>query len=113
MEPLTPRFTDRDADAALAEINALLRRAFAAPDPYHGPGHTLHVEATVVDLCAQPDVAVSPVECFTLRAAALLHDTGYGAYTPNWSQDRREHVAAGLIYAARELPRVTIFAARP
>ncbi len=106
-----PSLTDHEA--ALAEIGALLRGAFTAPDAYHGVAHALGVEATVAALCAEPDVALTADERFVVRAAALLHDIGYASYQPGWSQDRREHIAAGLTFAARALPELPIFAHQP
>ncbi len=102
-----------DLDAALAELGALLRGAFVSADPYHGVAHALGVEATVVALCAEPDVTLTADERFVVRAAALLHDVGYASYEPSWSQDRREHIAAGLTFAARALPELSLFAHQP
>lgn len=103
-------FTDVYVAPTLLYLQGLVRKAFGNNDPHHGLGHALAVERNVFMLCDQPEVQVSNVEKLVLRSAALLHDIGYAAYEPNWSNDRREHVAIGLDLVFSQLRNTPIFA---
>jgi hypothetical protein len=100
-------------DAVLAAVTAYLTDAFSAEDDYHGIAHAHDVEADVRQIAAEPDIALDSSELFVLRVAALLHDVGYADHQPDWSQDRREHIAASMSHAAALLPTLPIFSQHP
>lgn len=100
-------------DAVLVAVDARLVAAFPTPDTYHGVAHAHDVAASVRRIGAAPEIALTPDELFVVECAALLHDIGYAALTPDWSQDRREHVAASLAAAAALLPTLPVFADDP
>lgn len=114
LDPSTdPQYTEIRVAPALLHVQSLVRQAFKGDDPYHGVEHAMDVEKNVFLICEQPDIEVSNIEKFLLRAAALLHDIGYSAYQPTWSRDRREHVEAGIRLVTRLLKDAPIFRAEP
>lgn len=113
-----------DQQVPLPAITALLQRvrtwvetafarAGAADDPYHGAAHAREVERRAVAIDDQFANHVCRAERLALRLAALLHDVGYAAYLPEWSRDRREHVAASLAFAMSKLPNEPLLARNP
>jgi hypothetical protein len=106
-----------DTDAKIQPILQLVRKwvndAFAQVDNYHGSKHVQKVEENVIFICDHLDIQVSNVEKLLLCTAALLHDVGFAAYSPSWSQDRREHVNASLDFTMDNLTKVPIFSLNP
>jgi hypothetical protein len=106
-------FTDVYVAPTLLYLQGLVRKAFGNTDPYHGLGHALDVEKNIFALCEQRDLQVGNVDKLVLRAAALMHDIGYAAYEPHWSNDRREHIQVGLDFVFSQLRNTPIFAEFP
>jgi len=82
-------------------------------DHHHGLAHAHNVEKNVISICTYIYPQVSKAEKLVLRIAALLHDIGYSKYSPDWSQDRREHIKASLDFALHHLPKLPIYAKNP
>lgn len=112
--PFPPLHVDSDLlETTLKQVDSSLIAAFGTTDAYHGVAHAHDVEASVRRICAEPDIALSRDEQFVLRAAALLHDVGYAAVQPGWSQDRREHIQASLAHADALLFTLPVFREAP
>lgn len=102
-----------EVKATLHIVRDWVREAFTSVDKYHGVDHAFNVEKNVVLICRQKDIQVSQIEQLLLCVAALLHDVGYASYSPNWVQDRREHVKFGLDFTFNRLPKLPFFSANP
>ncbi|HEX6798318.1 MAG TPA: HD domain-containing protein [Ktedonobacterales bacterium] len=100
-------------EAALAQVRALLRRAYTQPDAFHGPQHAEEVLRLAEEIARRMPGELRPAECLIVSAAALLHDVGYTAYQPDWAPNRSEHVAASIAFAQRQLTEIAPFAAHP
>lgn len=100
-------------DSILTAVDGHLAATFMTADAYHGVAHAREVAASVARIGRAPEVALSTAELFVTQVAALLHDIGYAAFRPDWSTDRREHIAASLENAAAFLPTLPVFDAHP
>src|SRR5579875_1169683 len=78
--------------SALEEVRRWATDALRQVDSYHGVLHAQAVANNIALLCNSSDIPLAKAEEIALRIAAWLHDVGYAQYSPNWSQDRREHV---------------------
>ncbi|HLI71596.1 MAG TPA: HD domain-containing protein [Ktedonobacteraceae bacterium] len=99
--------------SALEEVRRWATDALRQVDSYHGVLHAQAVANNIALLCNSSDIPLAKAEEIALRIAAWLHDVGYAQYSPNWSQDRREHVKAGLDFASRHLPQLRVFSQSP
>ena len=100
-------------ESALAQMRAWMRRAYTQPDAFHGPRHAEEVLRLADGIAGRLPGGLRPAEHLIVSAAALLHDVGYTAYRPDWAPNRREHVAASITFARRQLAEIAPFAKHP
>jgi|GEM_PF-1329802 len=89
-------------------LKSWLNDTFQVADLYHGVAHAHTVAKQVKQICDNMTVPLSRVDTYCVEIAAVLHDIGYAAFTPEWSPDRREHVNASLDFVRTHLSQLQV-----
>lgn len=77
-------------------ILSKLQDLYPENDQTHGLNHALEVEELAIDIASREEYSNHNIDLIVLRAAALLHDSGYAHHKKDWSAGKVEHVRESI-----------------